>query len=345
MGCKFMETFKIIHTGDLHLCSPMLNMGDKSESRKRELLETFSKIIKLAETEKADALFIAGDLFETSNPDAETLKYVCGEFERIGNIRVFVVLGNHDYGLKYEFPSNVHLFKNYIEKISVENVDVYGVSFDEEHCARCIIEGFTADDTENINILVVHGDVQSTSLYNPVKDEDIKYSKMDYVALGHVHSHNGFEKVGSTTYSYCGIPEGRAFDECGEKGVVVAEVGKGYAVCRFVPLCSRKYLYKTVDISDGHDNFEFAQIIESTLEGTENAYRINLVGTKDTFVDVEFIKNYLEKSYYFIEVEDNTDEDDHNVYSLKNLFIKNCYNEDALKYGLSALRGEKVTIE
>ena len=110
--------------------------------------------------------------------DAETLKYVCGEFERIGNIRVFVVLGNHDYGLKYEFPSNVHLFKNYIEKISVENVDVYGVIFDEEHCARCIIEGFTADDTENINILVVHCDVQSTSLYNPVKDEDIKYSKM-----------------------------------------------------------------------------------------------------------------------------------------------------------------------
>ena len=69
------------------------------------------------------------------------------------------------------------------------------------------------------------------------------------------------------------------------------------------------------------------------------------MGTKDTFVDVEFIKNYLEKSYYFIEVEDNTDEYDHNVYSLKNLFIKNCYNEDALKYGLSALRGEKVTIE
>ena len=29
------QTFKIIHTGDLHLCSPMLNMGDKSESRKR----------------------------------------------------------------------------------------------------------------------------------------------------------------------------------------------------------------------------------------------------------------------------------------------------------------------
>ena len=79
-----MESIKIIHTGDLHLCSPLLNMGDKSQIRKRELLETFSEIIKLAETEKADALFIAGDLFETSNPDAETLKYVCGEFENFG---------------------------------------------------------------------------------------------------------------------------------------------------------------------------------------------------------------------------------------------------------------------
>lgn len=340
-----METFKIIHTGDLHLCSPMLNMGDKSESRKRELLETFSNIIKLAETEKADALIIAGDLFETSNPDEETLKYVYNEFERINNIKVFVVRGNHDYELEYKFPSNVHLFENYIEKISIENVDVYGVSFDEEHCTRCIIEGFTADDADNINILVVHGDVQSTSIYNPVKVEDIKYSKMDYMALGHVHSHNGFEKVGSTTYSYCGIPEGRGFDECGEKGVVIARVGRGYADCHFVPLCSRKYLCKTVDISDGHDNFEFVQIIESILEGTENAYRINLVGTKDTFVDVKFIKEYLEKNYYFIELEDSTEDYGDNEYSLKNLFIQNCHNEDALKYGLAALRGEKVTVE
>ena len=340
-----MNSIKILHTGDLHLCSPVLNMGDKAYSRKSELLETFSNIIGLAESENVDALLIAGDFFDSSNPDAETLNFIVDEFKKIGHIKVFIILGNHDYALEYDFPSNVHLFKNYIEKISVENADIYGVSFEEEHCSRCIIEGFTAEDAEKINILLVHGDVQSGSLYNPITTDHIKYSNMDYVALGHVHSHNGFERSGGTTYAYCGIPEGRAFDECGEKGVIIAEIGKGYANCRFIPVCGRKYLCLNVDISGAEDNLQIAEKIISKLEGTENAYRIYLTGIKNTFVDTKFIKEYLEKNYYYIEVEDNAEEYSKDEYSLKNLFIKNCHNEDALKYGLAALRGEKVIIE
>lgn len=340
-----MESIKILHTGDLHLCSPMLNMGNKSAERKGELLKTFSNIINFAKRESVDALFIAGDFFENSNPDSETLNYVFKEFERINHIKVFIVLGNHDFGLKYSFPENVHLFENYIEKVSIDNVDIYGVSFEQEHIQRCIIEGFTADKTENINILLVHGDMQAKGTYNPMGTEDIKYSKMDYVALGHVHSHNGFEKSGSSTYAYCGIPEGRAFDECGEKGVIIATVGKGYADCKFVPICSRMYLCKSVDISNAEDNLQIADEISLKLEGEENAYRINLIGTKKTFVDVKFLKEYLEKNFYYIEIEDNSQECSDDEYSLKNLFVQNCHNEDALKYGLAALRGEKVIIE
>ncbi len=340
-----MDSIKILHTGDLHLCSPMLNMGEKSAERKRELLETFSNIISLAREEDVNLLLIAGDMFETGKPDAETLDYVSKEFEKISNIKVFIVLGNHDYGLDYEFPQNVHLFGNYIEKVSVDNADIYGVSFDSEHNCRCITEGFTADNAENINILLVHGDMQTKSTYNPITADDISYSKMDYVALGHVHSHSGFEISGSSTYSYCGIPEGRAFDECGEKGVIIAEVGKGYAKCRFVPMCIRQYLSKTVDISGAEDNLQIIEEIALHLEDKNNIYRIILTGAKRTFVDVNFLREYLEKNYYYIEIEDNSEEYTDDEYSLKNLFIQNCPDEDAMKYGLMALRGEKVIIE
>ena len=340
-----MNTIKILHTGDLHLCSPMLNMGEKSQSRKGELLETFANIINLAQEEKVDALLIAGDLFENSNPDAETLDFMTEQFEKISSIKVFVVLGNHDFGLKYNFPPNVYVFNNYIEKVCVENVDIYGVSFEEEHCNICNIEGFTADDENSINILLIHGDVSLRSTYNPITEEIIKNSGMDYVALGHVHSHTGFKVAGSTTYAYCGIPEGRAFDECGEKGVIIAQVGKGYSDCRFVPVCSRQYIYKEVDISGAKDNLEIAQRVASNLDGTENAYRITLKGVKNTFVDCGFIKGFLEKEFYYTEIDDISEEYSDDGYSLKNLFIENCANEDALKYGLAALRGEKVRIE
>ncbi len=340
-----MNSIKILHTGDLHLCSPMLNMGDKAQSRKGEMLETFSNIINLAQEQQVDAVLIAGDFFENSNPDAETLDFITEQFEKISNIKIFVVLGNHDYALKCNFPSNVYVFNNYIEKVSMDNVDIYGVSFEAEHCDICAVEGFCADDKGNINILLIHGDVASRSAYNPINEEFIKNSKMDYIALGHVHSHTGFNIAGATTYAYCGIPEGRAFDECGEKGVIIAEVGNGYANCRFVPVCNRKYVCTEVDISDANDNLEIAEKISSALDGTENAYRINLKGTKNTFVDCGFIKSFLEKEYYYVEIEDNSQEYSDDSYSLKNLFMENCDNQDALRYGLAALRGEKVRIE
>ena len=112
-----MESIKILHTGDLHLCSPMNNMGERAIERKRELLETFSNIIKLAKSEDADALLIAGDFFENGKPDDDTLQFVYNEFEKISNIKVFVVLGNPDYCLDCKFPDNVHLVGNYIEKV------------------------------------------------------------------------------------------------------------------------------------------------------------------------------------------------------------------------------------
>ena len=339
-----MKSIKILHTGDLHLGSPMLNMGSKASERKRELLKTFSRIIDLAIEESVDLFLIAGDLFDNCNPDAELLDYVASELERLGDIKVFAVLGNHDYGLKCNFPSNVYVFKDYIEKISVGDVDIYGVSFGDNHCNNCIIEGLTADNTDNVNILLVHGDVGTSSVYNPISTEQIIYSKMDYMALGHQHT-SFVEKVGGTTVAYCGIPEGRAFDECGEKGVIIAEIGVGFAECKFVPVCKRKYIARSVDITGVEDNFEIANRISGELDGTENAFSIILKGEKNTFVDCSFLKDFLEKEFYYVEVEDLSEERGDDGYTLKNLFMEKCKNENALKYGLSALRGEKVTVE
>ena len=341
-----MESIKIIHTGDLHLNSPLTNMGEKAFERNLEMLETFESVLSLAESEKADAVLISGDMFDSAEPDFATVEKICNMFKKIPHIKVFVVLGNHDYAFKNKFPENVYVFENYIEKISIENVDIYGVSFDSEHCPRCIIEGLSADSDENINLLVVHGDTQQNSLYNPLSTECISYSKMDYVALGHIHTHSGFEKAGATTYAYCGIPEGRGFDECGEKGIVVAEVGKGYANCRFVPVCKRRFEHKIVDVSEMEDNLQISEYVKTFLDGNDNIFKITLTGNKKTFIDKNFIKTCLENEYYHIEIEDDTVESSlEDDYSLKTLFTENCLNPDALKYGLSALRGEKVVIE
>ena len=51
---------KIIHTADIHLDSPFSLLDvQKAQMRKNELRETFSSIVKLAESEKADIMMIA----------------------------------------------------------------------------------------------------------------------------------------------------------------------------------------------------------------------------------------------------------------------------------------------
>lgn len=338
-----MNSIKLLHTGDLHLGSPMQNMGARAMSRKAELLDTLSDIVSLAKTEEVDAVLLAGDLFDTNKPDAETADRVYAELERLGDIKVFAVLGNHDYCLDFSFPPNVYLFNDYIEKIPFKDADIYGVSFGANHCEQCIVEGLVADDDDRVNILLVHGDVGADGVYNPISADCIKRSKMDYIALGHQHTCVE-EQVGGTTVAYCGIPEGRAFDECGEKGVIIATIGKGYADCRFVPLAKRQYITLSVDITGAQDNIEIAERVTKELGKKENAYCVILKGEKSTFVDCDFIRDYIEKDWYYAEVEDVSQEAKDEGYTLKNLFMEKCKNENALKYGISALRGEKVEI-
>lgn len=339
-----INSIKILHTGDLHLGSIIHNLGEKASSRSTELTETFSNIIDIAKRENVDAVLIAGDLFDTGSPDAVLTDYVYSVLKSAEPIKVFISLGNHDYGINAGFPPNVYVFNNSVEKIELGCADIYGVSFNAEHC-RCFDGYFRADESDRVNILLMHCDLNSGSPYNPINEDFIKNSNMDYIAMGHTHSHNGFKTAGGVVYSYCGIPEGRAFDECGEKGVIIADVYKGHCDGRFVSVCGRKFICLDVDISDCGDNFEIVKKVKLFLGGYENAYRVSLVGEKHTFTDEKFIKDFLEKEYYFIEVTDKSIEATDSGYSLKNLFMQKCDNEDAKRYGLTALRGEKVHID
>ena len=338
-----MNSIKLLHTGDLHLGSPMQNMGDRAKERKAEMLDTLTNIVNLAIEEEVDGVLLAGDLFDTNKPDAQTADRVYAELSRLGDTKVFAVLGNHDYCADFAFPPNVYLFNDYIEKIPFKDADIYGVSFGANHCEQCIVEGLSAEDDDRINILLVHGDVGADGVYNPMSADFVKQSKMDYIALGHQHTYTE-EQIGGTTVAYCGIPEGRAFDECGEKGVIIVNVGKGFADCRFVPMAKRQYVALSVDITGAQDNIEIAERVTKQLGANQNAYDIILKGEKSTFVDCKFIKDYIEKDWYFAEVTDISEEAKDEGYTLKNLFMEKCKNENALKYGLSALRGEKVDI-
>ncbi len=102
---------------------------------------------------------------------------------------------------------------------------------------------------------------------------------LHYLALGHSHSASGLKRAGKTYYAWPGCPEGRGFDETGDKGVYLGQLEGGRVSLDFVPLARRRYLTPSLDIT-GQDP---AQALEALIRASrpEDILRISLTGTRD----------------------------------------------------------------
>ena len=231
----------IIHGADFHLDAPFAALPpDKA----RELLD---RLAGLAEERRADVVLLSGDLLDGGQTYQETVQALA---RTLGGIPapVFIAPGNHDcYGPRSVYagtawPDNVHIFST----VAVEGVElpglncvVHGAAFTTHQADRSPLMGFAAPRDGRIHLMALHGAL-----------EDIAASGLTYLALGHIHACSGLQKAGDTYWAYPGCPEGRGFDELGDKGVLVVTVDDGGAVsAEFVPLARRRYEILTVDVT------------------------------------------------------------------------------------------------
>jgi DNA repair exonuclease SbcCD nuclease subunit len=192
---------------------------------------------------------------------------------------------------------------------------VYGRSFETAFLEGVSTPKLKGDDDEFINLLIHHGELKSDldSRYNAITKDFITSSKMDYIALGHVHKRSEIGQLADTYFAYCGCPEGQGFDELGEKGVLIGEIGKNICTMEFVPLAKRLHIHEKVNISQLETN-EIANKILETLQTnygenySENLYKIELTGTTDAdvLVDIADITARISEKVYFAKVKDNT---------------------------------------
>lgn len=378
-----MDRVKILHFSDLHFDTPFKDLpGDLGQIRRLELRECFSKIVDLAIKEKIEILLMAGDLFDNLTVEKNTLTFIQREIQRLGNIKIFIAAGNHDpYNEKsfykmIEWGKNVHIFKENIEEINIPelNVVVYGASFKDKYIRTSQLKDFSipSNNSDKINLMVLHGtisSVQEGEEYNPLTLDSIAKSKVDYLALGHIHGFSGINRVHNTYYAYSGCPEGRGFDELGEKGVILGEVGKHYVDLKFIPLSKRKYFVEEVDITECFTIEDIKTNIIKCIDkkdSLENLYKIVLKGelNEEIKVSEKLLERMLKANFFFIKVEDRTSlkvnkEKLKNEFSLKGVFcskildeIKMCSNDSekedlelAFKIGMQSLCQGEVNLD
>jgi DNA repair exonuclease SbcCD nuclease subunit len=156
---------------------------------------------------------------------------------------------------------------------------VYGSAFTAADRPDDPLAGFCAPDDGLIHLMVVHGDVGGNR-YGPIDPRSLAGSGLDYAALGHIHACSGLQRTGDTFWAYPGCPEGRGFDEPGEKGALVVCLDEaGSCTARFAPLCSRRYEIVEVDLTGCEDALAAVEAALPVHSTDRDIYRLRLTGS------------------------------------------------------------------
>ena len=305
---------RVVHAGDFHLDSAFGALTpEQARQRRMESRRTPERLVEWANDHGADLLLLSGDLFDSDSPYGDTAPLLA---QALGCFRGQAVIapGNHDpltpdgpYA-RTRWSDNVHIFtEDRMQTITFPDLNcaVHGAAFTAPEMPESAELAGIAEQDGNVAIGILHGEAGvKDSRYRPIPLQQIAQSGLDYLALGHVHACSGVQLAGKTAYAYPGCPEGRGFDELGDKGFLAGEVDKGSVKLRFVPFAKRRYEIVTVDVT-GREPLE--AVCEALPQHTEaDIYRVILTGERSGSVDTAAITDELSPRFYALEVRDRT---------------------------------------
>ena len=309
-----MRKLKILHAADLPLPSPFEALGaGKAAIRRKEQRELLSRLADLAAGEQVDLVLLAGDLLDSSNTYYETGEELIRALRNIP-APVFIAPGNHDWYsprspyARLRLPDNVHVFNDgTIRSVILPelNVRVYGAAFTAPE-SPALLEGFRCEKTEGMtDLLVLHGEVGGRDArYNPISEEQLSKSGVDYAALGHIHKASGLLHTGNTWYSWPGCPEGRGFDETGEKTVSIVTLTGDDCELRTVSIAKRRYEIVKLDVTGADPLLAVhTQLPDDTVS---DVYRIILTGETDAPPDLKKLYDNLSDMFFELQLRDET---------------------------------------
>ncbi|WP_456456175.1 metallophosphoesterase family protein [Thermovibrio sp.] len=231
---------RIAHVSDTHLGYMQYNLYE----RKKDFFKSFKKVVDKCLDMEVDLLIHSGDLFESFNPDVESLSFVVEELKRLKDkgIEVVAITGNHDKALrKDKKPPQVLLKRLELLKL----LEPYGELWVKElyiagfgYMPGRYIETFREKafprweeraKTTGASVFVFHQAVDQFLPYGGAYELLITQlpKNFNYYAAGHLHTYR-VEKVNGGIFSYPGSTEFRTFDEAenGKRGFNVIEIEK-----------------------------------------------------------------------------------------------------------------------
>ncbi len=299
---------KFLHLSDLHLGKRVIEFSMLEDQK-----YILNEIIKIADSQKTDAVLIAGDVYDKGIPPLEAVSLFDDFLNRLveRNLPVLIISGNHDSPERISFGSNLmkksgvyfsSVYNGNIEKI-ILNDDIGPVNFyllpylKPSYVRQCFaeekIDSFNDAvkmalskvdvDKSQRNVLLAHQFVTGASTCESEElyvggSENIDaslFDDFDYVALGHLH---GPQKIIKENVRYCGSPLKYSFSECSQKkSVCLVELGKKSEVK--IDLQELKPLRDMREIKGSYDDIMLKKNYENT--NVEDYIHVTLTDEQD----------------------------------------------------------------
>ncbi|MBE5779139.1 MAG: exonuclease SbcCD subunit D [Clostridiales bacterium] len=240
---KKESSMKFLHISDLHLGK---QLSDLSLLVDQEYI--LDQIVSIADEQKADAVLIAGDVYQRSAPQAEAMALFDRFVTSLVSIgkKVFIISGNHDSALRVSYFSSLvrnsgvfitEAFDGRLQSVSLQDehgeIILWMLPFLRPSQVRRTLPGEkistyqdavaavlrnTPIDPTKRNLLMCHqfitgcetSDSEELAVGGLDNIDASLFEAFDYVALGHIHKP---QRVGRDTLRYAGSPLKYSFSE------------------------------------------------------------------------------------------------------------------------------------
>lgn len=288
---------------------------EKAALRKNELLQSFSRMVEYAAVNRIPIILISGDLFDTRRISAKAKNTVLDIISQYSEILFFYLKGNHDEEGFYEgkeIPKNLYLFSEKWKTYRLtEDIALTGIELTKDNHVSASVS--LVLDQGRKNIVMMHGmlaDSKDRLNKDSIGRRELMGKGIDYLALGHIHSHQEGKLDERGFYAYPGCLEARGFDEAGEHGFMVVNIGDEVST-EFVPFAARDLHEICIDITGLTSTFRILQKVREEIERLQIPEKdmIHVILMGETDVDTEKDPAMIEtslSSFFAVRVTDRS---------------------------------------
>ena len=306
-------TIRFVHTADWQMGMTRRFLSEEAQARfSQARVDAIRRIGAVAREEGAAFIVVAGDVFESNQMEARTVRRTLEALSEVP-VPVYLLPGNHDpldAGSVYRSPTfvskkpgNVFVLDDSAPRTPIAGVEVVGAPWMTRQALHDPVEAAVAELKPSPTIprvLVAHGQVRDALGGGGPAAIDINKAeaavadkRISYLALGDRHSTTELGVSGRIFYS--GSPEPTAHDEVDAGNVLIVELGpNGDCTVRPRRVAAWCFVINSSELDGQPDVEALGRWLDSQADKENCVVRLTLTGTISLSVDAE-LQGVLER--------------------------------------------------